>query len=344
MQETGGGCQEQRALHLPSSIPRGVTPTVYDEVAAEQFLGPAGQHRVMKNKDGLALQTYFWPAADAKAVVLFVHGHGAHLMFEILRQTSLGQPMQYGGSWVEQWNKRRISVCGLDLQGCGRSEGKGGLRFFIERFEDYVADVLQLARVVRDEALGVAGFGRLPVFICGISLGGCIAFNAVLADQAAGEGLIQGTVLMAPMLSLEKVSRKGLNPYLRPIANLLSKLVPTAAIVATERNTLYPNIQAQWDADPLVSHSNTRVRNASEYLRITEASMQRLEEFQGPLLVFHSENDTMVDCAGSKALYLRAQSEDKALRLVNHMWHIMVREEGNEKINAEIAEWVLKRA
>jgi esterase/lipase len=37
------------------------------------------------------------------------------------------------------------------------------------------------------------------------------------------------------------------------------------------------------------------------------------------------------------------QSEDKALRLVNHMWHIMVREEGNEKINAEIAEWVLKR-
>lgn len=167
-----------------------------------------------------------------------------------------------------------------------------------------------LCSVVRDEALGVAGFGRLPVFICGISLGGCIAFNAVLADQAAGEGLIQcvglsmphivtvaaqllllfevminvmllpgctvpsglrrvaclhralfagclterrtmcppccprrGTVLMAPMLSLEKVSRKGLNPYLRPIANLLSKLVPTAAIVATERNTLYPNIQ-----------------------------------------------------------------------------------------------------
>jgi alpha-beta hydrolase superfamily lysophospholipase len=56
--------------------------------------------------------------------------------------------MQYGGSWVEQWNKRGISVCGLDLQGCGRSEGKGGLRFFIERFEDYVADVLQLARCV----------------------------------------------------------------------------------------------------------------------------------------------------------------------------------------------------
>jgi hypothetical protein len=46
------------------------------------------------------------------------------------------------------------------------------------------------------------------------------------------------------MLSLEKVSRKGLNPYIRPIANLLARVAPTAAIVATERNTLYPNIQA----------------------------------------------------------------------------------------------------
>lgn len=45
------------------------------------------------------------------------------------------------------------------------------------------------------------------------------------------------------MLSLEKVSRKGINPYIRPIASLLSWLAPTAAIVATEKNTLYPAIQ-----------------------------------------------------------------------------------------------------
>lgn len=29
-----------------------------------------------------------------------------------------------------------------------------------------------------------------------------------------------------------------------------------------------------WDADPLTCHINTRVRNASEYLRIAEASMR----------------------------------------------------------------------
>lgn len=346
LQESGGGVAPQHAFRLLDSLPVGVPTTCYDEVEAELYLGPHGQRHEMMNKDGLRLQTYFWPAApsSAKAIVLFCHGHGAHLMFEICKATSLGQPMKYEGSWVEQWNQRGISVCGLDLQGCGRSEGKQGLRFYVERFEDYVEDVLQLARAVREESLGIPGFAGLPVFICGISLGGCIAYNAVLASKASGESLIKGTVLMAPMLSLEKVSRKGINPIIRPLANLLSWLVPTAAIVATERNTLYHDIQAQWDNDPLACHINTRVRNASEYLRITEQSMQLLEEFTSPLLLFHSENDTMVDCDGSKALYLRARSEDKTLRLVNHMWHILVREQGNEKINSEIADWILKRA
>jgi alpha-beta hydrolase superfamily lysophospholipase len=32
------------------------------------------------------------------------------------------------------------------VQGCGRSEGKRGLRFYVEKFDDYVQDVLQLAR------------------------------------------------------------------------------------------------------------------------------------------------------------------------------------------------------
>lgn len=61
-------------------------------------------------------------------------------------QDQLGTPMVYDGSWAAQWNAAGISVCGLDLQGCGRSEGKRGLRFFLERFDDYVGDVLQLAR------------------------------------------------------------------------------------------------------------------------------------------------------------------------------------------------------
>ena len=51
----------------------------------------------------------------------------------------------------------------------------------------------------------------------------------------------------------------------------------------------------------------------------THAPVQRLPDASFPFIVFHSENDTMVDVGGSKALYTQSQSADKSLRLVNHM-------------------------
>ena len=188
LKATHGGVAEQSPFHLPSHLPPGVPKTCYDEVPPAMYLGPHGVRHVMRNRDGLALQAYFWPAPSPKAVLVFCHGHGAHVMFEVLRQTvrhgpghmergwagacrcrrrrvlrcaarsntpptptlpppqNLGEPQAYEGSWAQLWNAAGISLCGIDLQGCGRSEGKRGLRFYADRFEDYVADVLQLAR------------------------------------------------------------------------------------------------------------------------------------------------------------------------------------------------------
>ena len=87
----------------------------------------------------------------------------------------------------------------------------------------------------------VPGFASKPTFIAGCSLGGCIVVNAIHQRP----GLFRGAVLLAPMLSLEKASRHGLNPYLRPLAGLISWLAPTAAVAATTRNTLYPHLQAR---------------------------------------------------------------------------------------------------
>ena len=52
-------------------------------------------------------------------------------------------PPQYSKSWVETLNEAGFSVCGIDQQGCGFSEG---LECYVERFHYYVDDVLQFAR------------------------------------------------------------------------------------------------------------------------------------------------------------------------------------------------------
>lgn len=303
-------------------------------------MGPhGGKTDVLVNRQGLELKTYYWPSAASDPstndpILLFVHGHGAHLQFEVLAVDEPGQAPRYENSWVQAMNNKGITVCGIDLQGCGLSQGRDGLRFYVESFDDYVDDVIQYAEMI------VNSHPTEKIFIAGISLGGCIALHCVLKRK----DLFNGMVLLAPMLSLERVSRKGLNPYLRPIGRFLSWCTPTLALLATDKNTVHPEIQTLWDADPLVSHMNTRVRNADEYLRVTAQVMTQLNRVDWPFLVFHSEVDTMCDPDGSKLLYTTSTSKDKTLRLVNSMWHVLVKEPGNDTVCRDIIDWLLERS
>lgn len=70
--------------------PTGVShPSLYDGSNRQQQLGPRGSESFFVNKQGLKIATYFWPseaASNAKAVVIAVHGHGAHSQNEWLRR------------------------------------------------------------------------------------------------------------------------------------------------------------------------------------------------------------------------------------------------------------------
>jgi len=304
------------------------------------------------NKQGLELRTVSWPSGHRKEttgtrrrILFFVHGHGAHLEFELLRIPEPGAEPVYEGSWAEYFNAKGIQVCGIDNQGCGESEALHGVRWYVERFDDYVDDVLQYVHHVVDSLPGPERRSA-KLYMAGLSAGGCIALHCVMREPALFEG--GGLVLMAPMISLEKVSRKSPNKYMLPVARLLSWLVPTAPLVATEKNEVYPVIQKMWDSDPRTSRdAYTRVRSAYEYITACDRLMDALRGggvLAGQrLLLFHSERDTMVDPEGSKALMALSASEDKTVRWVNDMWHVLTKEPGCDDIVAEICRWILER-
>lgn len=98
----------------------------------------------------------------------------------------------------------------------------------------YLGRFSQVVRTSSD-----AAFGGLPLFGCGISLGGCVLVSA--AHQVPDA--FSGVVLLAPMLSLEKMKADPINAVLRPFASLLAWLVPSLPIVAIPRNTMFPLIQ-----------------------------------------------------------------------------------------------------
>lgn len=63
--------------------------SLYSEHTRQDQLGPKGVESMFENRQGLKLATYFWPAHDpnnTQAVILGVHGHGAHLQNEYLKR------------------------------------------------------------------------------------------------------------------------------------------------------------------------------------------------------------------------------------------------------------------
>lgn len=242
-------------------------------------------------------------------------------------------------------------MAGLDNRGCGFSDGvaapdagahrgppsthtASGLRNYVDRFDDYVDDVLAFTDALHHGGAPGVRPG-LPVFLVGVSLGGCISLHAAQRAPHA----YAGVVLLAPMLSIDAVARRGFNAALVHVAGLISWLVPSLPVARMPRNTLHPALQAPWDNDPLCAHFPTRARNAVEYLRVTATLSTRLESVTFPFLAFHGDADTLTEPAGTVALGARAASKDKTVRIMEGRWHVLTREPGSDQIHADIVAW-----
>eukprot|EP00884_Botryococcus_braunii_P002740 jgi/Botrbrau1/12467/Bobra.0169s0014.1 len=310
---------------------------LFEGEPAENQLGRTGKRSNLINRQGLRLSSYFWPATgEAKGVVLVVHGHAAYLMEQVLSAKVPGEPPRYEGSWAETLNKAGWSVCGIDNQSCGFSEGLHGLRCYMDSFNDYVEDIVHFYLSL--SVCQTPGFAGLPTFIMGTSLGGCLSVKAMLHKETD----FQGVILLAPMLSLEQAA-KTINPYIAALGNLISRWWPSLGVVPAAVNPLFPDLHAIWMADPLAWHGPTRARNATEYLQACKVVCAEMSSYTFPFICFHGDLDTLTDPAGSQKLFQESASKDKALHMVPKRWHVLMKEPGHEEILRQILDWMEAR-
>ena len=266
----------------------------------------------------LTIYYQFWlPVGHAKAVLLIVHGGAEHSG----RYANL----------VNYFVPKGYAVCGFDLRGHGKSEG---LRFYVERFSDYLIDLKIFFDIVRGE------HGDTKVFLVGHSMGGAIAAAYAIDRQDELAGLI----LSAAVLKIPS----DRSPALIVLARMLSLLLPKMAVKGTRPVDASAICQdkAVVDAyvnDPLVYRGNLRARFGAEMAKILQELPRQMPKISLPILIMHGTADQACDPDGSRMLYERVGSSDKTLKLYEGFYHEIFNEPGHKQVMADIEAWLATR-
>jgi len=221
-------------------------------------------------------------------------------------------------------------------------------------FDDYEHLPEEATAYILTVLLKEPGMKDLPMFIFGISMGGC---TAVRMAQLEPE-LYRGVVLYAPMLSLEQIEKQRLfacirNKDLAPCVTCLDCCCPTSAIGKAAKNIVHPLSQQEQDEDELSYSGDVRVRVAAGFGNVTRWLLKEggMRNMRTPFVTFHSVRDTFTDPLGSELLVREADVEDKTYvkigkdqDIIADMWHSLTTEPGAELVFERALLWITERS
>jgi acylglycerol lipase len=295
--------------------------------AAPSVATSLGPRLFRSSTTGLLVHWRLWtpPAAPAAAaaaarprgVVYLLHGMGEH----VGRYEHVGAALSAAG----------FAVAGLDHQGCGLSEGD---RSYVERFDHYVADAVQLAEVVYPRPPPSSG---VPSFLLGHSMGGLMALHVA---HASARGAWAGVVLSGPALVIDPAVDTPLNRF---GARALSGLLPKLEFQPIDTSTLCSDagqVRA-YERDPAVYHGKIRIRLGYEVMNAIDRVKTWAADLSAPLFIVHGADDVLCGKAGSEWLMGAATGvPDKALRLYPGLKHEIFNEPAGPDVIRDVVAWL----
>jgi alpha-beta hydrolase superfamily lysophospholipase len=229
---------------------------------------------------------------------------------------------------MDAWAEAGLASIALDMRGHGRATGaRGGC----VRFQDFLDDASELARLVAERAQG------LPSFLFGHSFGGLVATLDVLASRGAWRGLL---------LSAPYIGRAMAAPAWKlALGRVASRVAPGLALptgLTGAHVTHDPAKARDYDADPLVFKTAT-ARWFTETVAAQEEALARAAALSLPLYVVVGSADGVAHVPSGRALFEAAGSADKTWDERPGLFHEVLNEPGWEPIAASMARWMLAR-
>lgn len=265
-------------------------------------------------KEGLLYRT--WDAVSSRAVLLLVHGMGAHTA----RWDFLGSHLAARG----------VTSYGLELRGFGRTPDRP--RGHVESFSVWEEDILRLRRIIDLDHPGA------KVFLLGESLGGITVFNLAASHPEAFAGQIHISPCFKNGLKFPLSSYLTLALFY-PFNKRKTLPVPFTSAMCT-RDADYAAVM---DANP----DELRVSSLKMLMDTMSGQRQAFRSAAAasvPVLFLLAGKDFLVDAAASRKLFDRLTLADKAVIEYPEMHHALSIDVGRERVFEDILAWLLPRA
>jgi alpha-beta hydrolase superfamily lysophospholipase len=256
-----------------------------------------------------------WETANPKAVLLLVHGMGAHSA----RWNFLADYFQAKG----------FSSYALELKGFGATPDRP--RGHIDSFNIYYSDILKLYEIINQEQPG------RPVYLLAESMGGLIAF--MMACQHPDK--FAGQILISPAF------QNGMKFQLAAYLTLISQI-----LVNPKKTVDMPFTSAMCTRDPayqqIMNNNPDEVRVASLKLLINIlfaqlAALKLAKTLRIPSLFLISGRDYLVNENAARQLFEKLPLKDKTKIEYPEMLHALSIDLGREQVFDDILGWLGKR-
>ncbi|MBU0672403.1 MAG: lysophospholipase [Candidatus Margulisbacteria bacterium] len=269
----------------------------------------------LKNLPGSDIKYRSWPAAETRAVLLLVHGLGAHSA----RWNFFGEHLSSKG----------FTCYAIELKGYGETQNVPG---HVDSFAVYYKDIISLYGLARKEHPGK------KIFILAESMGSLISF-LLAAKQPE---LFAGQILISPAFKSNMAF--PISAYFQLITSLLYNQkkpikVPFTSAMCT-RDVAY---QKKMDADKRESRVASAQMLLNNLLGQVEAK-SAAKKVSIPTLFLLAGKDYLVDPKESRRIYQKLAVKDKRLFEYPEMLHALSIELGKEQVFADILEWLKKRS
>jgi alpha-beta hydrolase superfamily lysophospholipase len=251
--------------------------------------------------------------AEQRAVVGILHGYADHGA----RYTHV----------MDALAERGIGTVALDMRGHGRATG---LRGYCARFDEFLDDAAELARLVGDRARGA------PTFLLGHSFGGLVGSMSVLEAPRTWKGLILSSPFFGLALEVPRVKVA--------LGEIASRIMPKLALPSGLKGsdcTQDPVRARAYDEDPLV-FKGARARWFVEAKRAQERALARAPELAMPLYMIPGGADVIASTPTSRTFFEAAGSRDKTWNERPGLYHEVLNEPSWREDTGAIADWILK--